>query len=154
MITTYGRELLIVLLVVLAWMQNSRMEYYKEELSKVKTENIRLKEISKENTTSTETSIETRPDGTTIKTQKNTNTQKQTETNSKIKNESTEYSKVEKSSIANYQASVLYPVNDFTETLKLKKFTFDAGIRLFGLPAFGVIQYRNREISIGGRVEW
>ncbi len=152
-IRKYGPWLIVILIAITGYSKYSKEVKRREYLE---TENRKLTEKISEKSQTEETVIETRPDGTTVITTRDTNTTRRTDKSDIT--DATIYSKEEliRMSKSNYTVGVTVPTSSITDVLKAKQMNFDLGVRIWNLPAFGVLQYnvRSSTAAIGFRVEF
>ncbi len=151
MIKQYWRELLIILLIAALAYTGNRFQEVSEVSGIQEVSIIQLKQKLRESKKETESWEETKPDGSVIKHIVIVESNTESETNSTTKRELARYKELLKKSKAMYQWGWTTPL---TETMKFKRMTFDAGIRLFDLPVFGVLQYNRGDLMGGVRLEW
>ncbi len=150
MIKQYWRELLIILLIAALAYTGNRFQEVSEVSGIQEVSIIQLKQKLRESKKETESWEETKPDGSVIKHIVIVESNTESETNSTTKRELERYKELLKKSKAMYQWGWTTPIG---QALKFKRMSFDAGVRLFDLPVFGVIQYKDG-ISAGIRLEW
>ncbi len=151
MLKKYWRELLIVtLFIALGFTRNQYSEVLEISTSQEKTISNLVQKLKQSNK-QTDSYEEIRPDGTVVKHIVIVESKTESETSTSTKRELAYYKELLKKSKSQYQWGWAVPLAD---AIKFRKMSFDAGIRVFDLPVFGIVQYTQGNVLGGIRLEW